>query len=345
MKTSVNRQYGELLEKVTVLLKDGGLTTGHAQLAAEAICSASLRGTDSHGIRLLPHYLEALQAGRIDPAATFEYERTSPSTAILDANHGMAHAAVATAMDYAIELAKESGAGFVSVKNSNHCGAMAYYGLRAARQDMIGIVTTNTTPKIKVHNARAPYFGTNPICVTAPMAGEDPFCFDASPAVMSSNKIKMLKASGDRLPGGVAADPDGNETHDAGLAKMLLPLGGLLSGYKGYGISMVVDILSSLLSGMPAGKDVTTMYSEIGEPPDNKRYLGQFVGAIRISSFVDVSRFKERLSAIAQEIRRLPQALDAEDEVMIAGDPEKRATKLRKDSGIPVPYEVDRLLP
>src|SRR5690606_23044838 len=107
------------------LFERGGLPLEHAKTTANALCSATLRGTDSHGIRLIPHYLKCLETGRIDAKAKFVFNRTGAATGTFNANHGMAHAAIAKAMDEAMIMAKETGAGFVSIAHSNHCGAMA----------------------------------------------------------------------------------------------------------------------------------------------------------------------------------------------------------------------------
>jgi len=151
------------------LFEEAGLSSAHAETTAHAICSASLRGTDSHGIRLIPHYLTCLGTGRIDADATFTFNQTGAATGTLDANHGMAHAAITQAMDEAIAMAKETGAGFVSIAQSNHCGAMAPFALRACEQDMIGFAFTNATAKLQTFNAKQPFFGINPICMAAPM--------------------------------------------------------------------------------------------------------------------------------------------------------------------------------
>ncbi len=336
--------YQQLLERTNELLRNAGLSSVHAELTSEAICTASLRGTDSHGIRLLPHYLKSIKNGRIDADAVFEFQQTGMAAGILDAHHGMAHAAVATAMDYAIDLADKAGAGFVSVKNSNHCGAMAYYGLRAAKKDMIGLAFTNATAKVKVFHAKEPFFGINPICITAPIEGEEPFCYDAAPTIMSNNKVKMYKKRGEKLPEWVAADQDGNMTLDPALSRMLLPLGGEMAGYKGYALAMVVDILTSLLSGMPNGREVSSMYEADGGRPGEKRYLGQFVGAIKIDLFEDPVTFKKRLKKTADEVRSLPRENNAPDDVMIPGDPEKKVAAQRLRDGITIDAELNKML-
>jgi ureidoglycolate dehydrogenase (NAD+) len=332
----VNVEYEELLGIARSILGRLLSNSGHAKLAADAICMASLRGTDSHGIRLLPHYCDAIKNGRIVADAEFVFEKTFASSGIFDANHGMAHAAVSLAMDNAIEMATHSGIGFVSIKNSNHCGAMAPYAMRACGSDMIGFAFTNATAKVKVFNADTPYFGINPICMAAPMEDEDPFCYDAAPTLMSNNKVKMYKEAGEMLPPDVAADTEGQMTLDPSLARMLLPLGGHQGGYKGFGMAMMVDILSSLLSGMPNGSRVSSMYPMDGGDLSDKRYLGQFVGAVRIGAFEDPDVFKKRLKATAEEIRSYKNTDFKDKPVMVAGDPEKRTAKERLVSGIPL---------
>lgn len=340
MKEEHNCLYDELVELSFGLLKKAGLNSAEALVTAEAICMASLRGVDSHGIRLLPHYLAAIRSGRIVAEAEFEYERSTISTGILNANHGMAHATLNRAMEHAVELAAESGAGFVSVKNSNHCGALAYYALKACEHDMIGMAMTNATPKVQVYNATKSFFGINPICVAVPMEGEEPLCYDAAPTVMSNNKVKMHSENKELLPEGVAAKENGEMTIEPSLAKMLLPLGGFLAGYKGYAMAMIVDIFCSLLSGMPGGNDVSAMYESDGANITDKRYLSHFVGAIRIDAFEDIRVFKKRLKQTAVQVRALPRAADALDEVMVPGDPEKKIKAERLKKGIPLTSEL-----
>jgi hypothetical protein len=334
--------YPQLLDQVRRCLEVAGLSESHARFASEAICLASLRGTDSHGIRLLPHYLSALHSGRINVSASFDFVRTGLATGSLDANHGIGHAAVATAMQHAIELAEESGIGVVTVRNSSHCGAMAYYGLMAPPEGMIGLAFTNATPKVKVFNASQPFFGINPICFTAPMLHEEPFCYDASPTIMPNNRVKLYAERGEQLPAGVAADAEGIETLDPALARMLLPIGGDLAGYKGYGMAMVVDILCSLLSGMPNAKDVSPMYAADGANPSDQRLLGQMVAAVRIDRFVPLLEFKQRLQATADAIRTLPQQGDAP--VMVPGDPEKKHAAQHLLTGVDVSSALMQLL-
>jgi ureidoglycolate dehydrogenase (NAD+) len=161
---------------------------------------------------------------------------------------------------------------------------------------------------------------------------------------MSNNKIKMYIETGESLPPEVAADINGVMTLDPNQAKMIIPLGGYQTGYKGFGLSMIVDIFCSLLTGMPNGRDVSVMYATDGGRISDKRLLAQFVGAIRIDLFEDVDTFQYRLKDTAQRIRALPQSDNADEEVMVAGDPEKKAAASRMISGIPISHSLKELL-
>lgn len=318
-------------EKLRQFARDAFLRAGvDAQVAEEtarALWMTSLRGVDSHGMRLLPHYIAAIEGGRLNPKPKLSFEQTSASTGRLDADHTLGHAAGMEAMRQAIKLAKEAGTGFVSVRNSSHSGAMATYALEACEQDMIGMAYTHATPRLKTPNASRAFLGTNPICFAAPMANEGPFCFDAAPTTFSFNKVRQYGELGQVLPADVAADKDGRVTLDPKMAEQLLPIG----DYKGFGLSFVVEILCGLLAGMPAGLEVSSMFDA---PMSEKRYLGQFYGAMRIDVFENVEVFKKRLQGMADSIRN-EQRLDATIPVQVAGDPEKATAKEREANGIP----------
>lgn len=319
-------------DRLRKFAKDAFLNVGVVENVAEdtsyALWLTSLRGVDSHGVRLLPHYIASIEGGRVNPNPIFSFQQTSASTGRLDADHTLGHAAGMEAMRHAIQLANEAGVGFVSVRNSSHCGAMATYALEVCAQDMIGLAYTHATARLKTPNAPRPFLGTNPICFAAPMANEEPFCFDAAPTAFSFNKVKQYGEIGRSLPPDVAADRNGNVTLDPSLADQLLPIG----DYKGYGLSLMVEILCGLLAGMPVGRDVSNMF---GAPLSQKRYLGQFYGAMRIDVFEDVGRFKSRLQELVNKLRSEVRQ-DANIPIQVAGDPEKAAQREREKDGIPL---------
>ena len=313
------------------LLKSG-VEESAAKATARGLWQASLRGVDSHGIRLLPHYLRAVRGGRINPNANFRFEKTSASTGRMDADHGFGHAAGLLAMGHAMELANEAGTGNVAVYNSSHCGSMAYFALEPTAADMIGMAYTHATPTMRSANATSKFFGTNPICMAAPMASESPFCYDGATTNVSMNKILMHGDSGMEIPLGWGADETGDESKRPDDVVQLLPIG----DYKGFGLAMMVDIFCSMLTGMPSGDQVSKMFAD---PIEKKRHLGQFYSAIRIDAFVEPDRFKTRLQETADRIRNQSRQ-NPQVPVQIPGDPEKAYQADREENGIPINASV-----
>ncbi len=313
-----------------------GVEAATAHLTARGIWLASLRGVDSHGIRLLPHYIAAVEGGRINPTPSYDYEQTTASTGRLDADHTFGHAAGIVAMRHAVELARAAGSGHVAVRNSTHCGMMAYYGLEACRQDMIGLAYTHSTPKLQSAGGVRPFFGANPICFAAPMLREEPFCFDSSSTTMSANEIRLFAEEGRTLPPHRAADAAGQETQDPTRFEQLLPIG----DYKGFGIAFMVDILCGILTGMPGGDEISNMFAD---SLSERRFLGQFYGALRIDAFQEPDRFKQRLQDLADRLRAEPRR-DPEIPLQAPGDPEKAHEDDRSRNGIPIRLvELSRL--
>jgi ureidoglycolate dehydrogenase (NAD+) len=311
----------------SVLLK-AGVREDVAGHVAEGLVQTSLRGVDSHGVRLLPHYLSGVKNGRINPVPVYKFTRTSPSTGKFDADHTFGHAAGIEAARKAVELAGEAGTGHVAVHNSTHFGAAACYTLEIAKHDMIGMAFTHADSLLKTYAGNRAFLGTNPISFAAPCKGEEPFCLDMATSAITFNKVKQLREQKLTAPAGSGANSDGIETTDPDEITMLLPIG----GYKGYGLSMAVEILCSLLTGMPYGPNISSMFKA---PMSRKRFLGHFVSAIRIDCFQDVDSFKERMARLMDELRNEPPS-DKKVTVQVAGDPEKRTAQIRRKDGIPV---------
>ena len=307
-----------------------GVDRKSSEHVIESLLQTSLRGVDSHGIQLFPHYVRAARAGRINTAPNITIEGTGVSTAILDADHAFGHRAGADAIDHAVDLAAETGVGVVSVRDSSHFGAAAYFALRAANRGFLGFAFTNADSLVKAFNARKAVFGTNPICFTAPLLKEDPLCLDMATSVVSWNKVRVRHASGLQLMPDWAFDGDGLPTTDPAAAKSLCPTG----GYKGFGLGMMVEILCGLLAGGPIGTEILTMY---GAPIEARRSISHFLMAIDIGRFVDRESFRNRIQALVDQIRSMP---GVEDSVMVPGDPEKKTFVHRSRVGIPVPAAV-----
>ncbi len=307
------------------IFKQAGLNSICSQISSEALIKASLRGVDSHGVNLLPHYIKGIEEGRINRKPRLKFNQQTISVGILDADHSIGFSAGSIAIDYCLKIGKECGVGVVSVKNSTHGGMMAFYSLKAAREGFFCISMTNTSPLLLPHNGKKPFLGTNPICYAAPVENKEPLCYDGSATDLTGNSIKLFKELNLQLPKNVAADKDGNPTTDPHKAKYLYAFG----GYKGFGIAMMVDILCGALSGMPNSDNVSSMYeSDIS----NKRYLGQFFIVLDISVFRSLENFTKELQ---QEIDRLRKIPGTDSPILAPGDPEIENEKDRVVNGIP----------
>jgi len=298
-----------------------------AEYVAEGLTSTSLRGVDSHGIRLIHHYLAGVKSGRINPRPVYKIEKKMATAAVLDADDTFGHAACMEAAKVAVEMAGEFGSSHVAVRNSTHFGAAAYYSIEIAKQDMVGMSFTHSDSLIIPTNGRRSFLGNNPICFAAPVKNEEPFCLDMATSITTFNEIRRLRETGGTAPEGVGADSEGRPSTDPNQITMLTPVG----GYKGYGLSLMVEILCSIMTGMNYGPHISKMFEKL----ENKRHLGQFVSSLNISAFQEVDVFKERMSLLVNELRNEP-TLEPGKQVMVADDPQKRNFARRSKEGIPV---------
>ncbi|HET6340179.1 MAG TPA: Ldh family oxidoreductase [Polyangiales bacterium] len=291
-----------------------------------ATVEASLRGVDSHGIQLLPHYHRAARAGRVNRTPSFTVTKRSAAAALLDADSAFGHHAAVVAIELAEELASKAGVGTVAVCHSTHFGSAAYAPLMAARRGHLAFGFTNADGLVRAFGATRAMFGTNPVCITAPLDGEDPCCLDMATSTVSWNKILNHRTQQAQLGAGWAADAAGQATQDANAARMLEPVG----GYKGFGLGMFVEVLCGLLAGGPIAHEILPMFTA---PLTERRNLSHFFAVVDIAAFTDPASFRARLTALAQSIRALGK------DVMIPGDPEKRALAHRSVHGIPMTEE------
>lgn len=307
-----------------------GVVSDAATHVSETLVQTSLRGVDSHGIQLFPHYVNAVGAGRIKRDPRLTITRSSATTATMDADQAFGHHAGAVAMDLATDLALESGTGAVAVRNSSHFGAAAYFALRAAERGCLGFSFTNADALVKAFNARSAVFGTNPVCFAAPLTNEAPLCLDMATSQVSWNKVRICRSSGTRLGEGWAFDSDGKPTADADDARSLSPTG----GYKGYGLGMMVEILCGFLANGPVATEILPMFTA---PIESPRQISHFFMAIDIARFVPLGVFKLRLQGVVDSIRAMPHFGQP---VMVPGDPEKKALVERSTHGIPTGPEL-----
>lgn len=309
------------------LLVAAGLEAGDAHLVADSLVEANLRGIDSHGVARLGHYLTRIRHGSIEVRPRISIERCAPAAARLDGGHGLGQIAHARAAKLAVELARDCGAGWVSIRNSSHCGALAYFGLMIAEAGMIGVVLTHVDPMVVPFGATEPYCGTNPICITAPGADGQSLCLDMATSITPWNSIANAGTEGMPIPEDWAVDEGGRATTNPAEVVGLHPLG----GYKGSGLGMMIDVLCAMLSGSPYGPDIPKMYGDLTE----RRRLGGLVGAIDISRFVELGEFQQRVSQMIARWNVLRPA-EPGGRVLYPGEPELISRAKRMREGIPL---------
>lgn len=320
-------RYNDLLAFARAVLAAAGLDDYSVEAVATGLCETSLRGVDSHGVRLLPHYVASALSGRKNPRPNFAFTRTFPSMGCLDADNAFGHAAGFKAMEHCTAMAGETGVGAVGVKNSSHPGAMASFALWAARRGYMALAFTHADSLLLSHGGTRPFFGTNPVCMAAPRDGGEPFCLDMATSVIPWNRLLLHKAKGEPLPEGTAADAEGLPTTDPARATCLMPTG----GYKGTGLAAMVEVLCAVFTGMAFGRDIPAMYRA---PMEQPRRLGQFYMALRCDGCVDRAEFTAALARLSDAVRAEPARPG--ERVMLAGDKEIHESRRRLEQGIPL---------
>ena len=313
------------------ILAAAGVPAPKAALTADSLVAANLRGVDSHGVQLLPHYIRQIDAGGIDPATDGAVASRSGACAVYDAQRGMGQPIAAICCDLAIELARENGIGAVTVREGNHFGACAYWADRMAKAGMIGIVMCNATPLVAPWQGKEKRLGTNPICIAVP--GPRTWLLDMATTTVALNKIHKAALCGhETIPAGWAMNAEGSPTTDTqtALAGLPMPLG----GYKGSGLAVMVEIFSAVLSG-------GGMLTELGglRRLDIPMRTGQFYLALDVGRFLPLEDFAGRMQRLRDTLKNTEPAMGF-GEVLVAGDPEWRMEDERTKSGVPIEPEV-----
>jgi LDH2 family malate/lactate/ureidoglycolate dehydrogenase len=254
-------------------------------------------------------------------------DRRDGAVAVVDGDGGPGQIAGLFATDLSVELARSFGIGAVSVHSSNHYGAAGIYAARAARAGMVGMSTTNADPLAVPFGGARKALGTNPIAFAAPTDG-GVFVLDMATSQVAANKVFNARDEGRNIPEGWAVDESGAAITDPTEFYAVVPLG----GYKGYGLALMVEVLSGVLGGAGVTHDVAGLFANLERPQG----LGHFHLALDPERTVGRERFASVLSGLLDELRAIPPA-PAFDEVLVAGDPEERAERERSADGIPLP--------
>ena len=310
-----------------------GANEEETQIITDGLLTASKwwHPGQGQGLEKFFRYARRVEAGGIVPDATMSWVKDGPAYALLDANQGFGYVAAHRAMLKAVEKAKQSGIGFVIVKNSNHFGIAGYHALTAAKANCIGWSMTNAKAEMAPWGSAKPVLGTNPwgIAIPSPAEGTFPVVLDMALTMSGKGMMRWFLLQDKPIPESWALTKEGQVTTDAAAAMdgPLLPIG----EYKGYGLSFVTDVLSGVMSGAKFGLSVFQDDADFD--------VGHTMIAINPFVFMDESEFKKRLAELIAEIKSAPP-IDSASEIRLPGETEQRRALEREQQGIPVATET-----
>jgi LDH2 family malate/lactate/ureidoglycolate dehydrogenase len=338
-----NRVSAEGLEAFVIhMLEAVDVPQEDAAMVADVLLAADLRGIDSHGVARLRRYVEGVRDGIMKGRPAIEIEHESPCSAAINADGALGMVVGHKAMGMALEKAAQVGMAAVSVRNSNHFGIAGYYAMMALEHDMIGLSMTNARARVVPTHARTGFYGTNPISVAIPTDQELPWVLDMATSVVPEGKVEVYNRLEKPLPDGWAVREGNKPLHDPAdaLAMLrsereggILPIGGmgeLLSGHKGYGLGILVDVLCGVLSGADYGPKIDIVTS---------KNLGHFFAAVRVDLFQSADSFKQEMDQMIQTLKGWPKA-EGQDRIWIHGEKEYEIYDERSRLGIPLHARV-----
>jgi len=308
-----------------------GVGPEDAEIFVDVLLAGSLRSLpgQGQGVQQLPVYWDRIQRGVVDVAAVPEVVSRDPAVALIDAHRALGSVAATQGMHLALDLAADCGVGTVGVRDSTHFGIAAYYAMLALPRDCIGIAFSNAGPEIAPWGGTRATVGTNPWAVAVPAGDERPVVLDMANSTSGKGMIGWYLREGRSIPADWAIATDGRPTTDAaaGMEGTLFPLGGA----KGYGMAVIVDALTGVLTGSAFGAAC------FGAEWQN---VGHLLVAIDVSRFMPVAEFKARMDALIREIRSSPLA-DGVDTIRLPGELEYLRAEERRRTGVPI--ELGRL--
>src|SRR6266480_4477602 len=304
---------------------------------------ADLRGIESHGVARLGRYVTGLKKGFMKPTDQSRIVKETKATALMDGGQSLGQVVGKRGMDLAIRKARDTAIGVVAVRNSNHYGIAGYYTLMALEHDLMGVSMTNAGPLVVPTFGRTAILGTNPISLAAPAKKENAFVLDMATSTVPRGKVEVYNRLGQPMPHGWAVDETGRSSTDPKrvlnalanrLGGGLLPLGGEgedLGGHKGYGLALMVDVLSGVLSGAATGLQV---YADEQRPN-----VGHFFMALDPAAFRPLDEFRRDMDRLARELKDSPKA-HGQDRIYVHGEKSFARMEKYRQEGIPLDPKV-----
>lgn len=278
------------------VLVEAGVSCEGARIITDTAIYANKRGIPTHGIGRLPLYIKNLRSDSISKEMPM-LVKDELATALYDAQNGFGQVASYVAMTKAIEKAKEYGISIVGVRNSNNFGTAAYYGEMATKEGMFALVMTNSSPAMAPTGGKKAILGTNPICMAVPGGSEGiPVILDMATTVVARGKIRLAAKQGTEIPDDWAIDSEGNATTNPNeaLKGTLLPIG----SYKGFGLSLFMDIIAGLVMGAAFGGNVKPLSCLEENSSSGHAFI-----VVDMKKFINENEFTEKMDYLIHELR------------------------------------------
>ncbi len=311
------------------LLRGAGVPAEEAAIVTRHVIDANLAGHDSHGIIQIPTYIERVEKGHIVPGAPWKIVQESAATTVVDGHWGFGYVVNERAMLHTIEKAETANVAAATVFRQGHIGRLASYPIMAAKRGMIALITADSGrgPKhVAPFGGREKRLGTNPIAIAMPSDLDGPFFVDMATSAVAAGKIKLAIARGQQIPQGWIIDSEGRATTDPmdfESGGPLLTLGGT-EGYKGYGLSAMIEVFSGILTGLGHGVEPTGRHND-----------GCFMAVFKVSAFRDLATFRAEVTEFARYLKQT-QPAEGFEEVFYPGEIEHRNAEVRAREGVEV---------
>ncbi len=315
-------------------LNKSGMESLYAVVTAKVLVETDAYGTHSHGTKNLRLYIEKFKAGALDQKARPEFILQGGAFAVMDAKDAMGMVSSYLAMEKAVELAQKSGIGFVSVKNSCHFGAAGYYANMAAQKGLIGIAMSNTDPNMTVPGGKSMIIGNSPIAYAVPAGKYKSMFLDIAMSATAALKINQAKLEKKAIPNTWLVDDKGIPTTDPkyyGNGGALQPM----AAHKGYGLSLLVDVLSGVLSGGEITSGITSWCFDMAA---KNRVSHAFI-ALDIRQMQPEDKFIERIEGYIDYLKNAPKA-KGNDTIYYPGEIEWLKKQKADEQGIALPDDV-----
>ncbi|MBP0494980.1 Ldh family oxidoreductase [Pararoseomonas indoligenes] len=321
-----------LRDFVAALYAAAGLPDEDAALVAETLVRADMWGHSSHGVMRAPWYIARVRAGTMKPVTDPAVIVDAGAISVIDGRDGVGQVITRRAMQDAIDRARRHGVGIVSVRDSNHHGALGWFTRMAAAQGCIGVLTTNGSPAMAPWGGRKKRLGNNPWSIAAPAGRHAPMMLDIANTVVARGKIFLARQKGIPIPESWAMDGQGRRTTDpmAALGGVILPM----AEHKGYAITVMMDVLSGVLSGSGIMTEVNGPYQA-----EKRSRCGHMVMALNIEAFGPVDRFQARMEEMIAGIKSTPLA-EGFEEVFYPGEIEARNEERHEKDGLVLPEQT-----